>query len=134
MVLQESESLMVNLCAGWTLFFAGIVAGAVAGVFFHKNEWLGGYTSWRRRMVRLGHVAFFGIGLINVAFGLTVQSVDIEASQVPVSSWLLIAGGIGMPAVCYLSAWRKGFRHSFFVPVLCVGLGVGLFLWRLLEL
>jgi len=29
--------------------------------------------------------------------------------------------------VCFLSAWRKGLRHLFFVPVLCLVGGVLLF-------
>jgi hypothetical protein len=29
--------------------------------------------------------------------------------------WL--AGGISMPLVCFLAAWRPAFRHAFAVPV-----------------
>jgi hypothetical protein len=29
-----------------------------------------------------------------------------------------------MPAVCYASAWRDGFRHLFFVPVVSLMGGV----------
>ena len=60
--------MMVNLHAAWIGFFAGCLAGAIPGLFFHGSDWLGGYASWPRRMIRLGHVAFFGIGFLNLAF------------------------------------------------------------------
>jgi hypothetical protein len=35
-----------------------------------------------------------------------------------------VAGGIAMPAACFLTAWREGFRHVFAVPVLALVLAV----------
>ena len=120
----------LNLYTGWVGIFVGCVAGAVGGLFFHGEEWLGGYGSWRRRMVRLGHISFFGIGFINIAFGLTVGALGIEDGA-EAGSYLLLIGAAGMPAVCYLSAYRKFFRHLFFIPALSVIAGVGLLIWRL---
>ena len=111
----------------------GCLAGMVPGMLFHEDRWLGGYTSWRRRMIRLAHIAFFGLGLINLGFALTAVSLGIR-SGLTLISWLLVVGAITMPAVCYLSAWRKVFRHLFCVPAVSVTVGVGLFLWRVLQL
>ena len=122
-----------NLYAGWIGLFLGAVAGMVTGLFFHDEKWLGGYASWPRRMIRLGHISFFGIGLINLAFSLTVRALDIPSSSLELSSWLLIIGAVTMPLVCYGSAWNKKFRHLFAVPALSVTLGIGLFLWKLLS-
>jgi hypothetical protein len=118
----------VNLLAGWTSILLGFLAGAVPGLFFWREEWLGGYGSWRRRMVRLAHIAFFGLGFINLLFALTVAQVGLSATSGPLylASWLLVAGNVAMPVVCYLSSWRLPFRHLFFIPVLCLLSGVGL--------
>ena len=118
----------VNLWVGWIGILAGLVAGAVIGLFFHDDDWLGGYGSWRRRMLRLGHISFFGIGFINVIFAITVR-LDVEGPLV-VSSWLLIASAAAMPAICFLSSWRRPFRHLFFVPVLCLVAGVSVLLYE----
>jgi hypothetical protein len=68
-------------------------------------------------MLRLGHVAFLGTGLLNLAFALSVDHVGLQ--QVPrLPATLFVLGAVTMPLVCFLSAWRKGFRHLFFVPVL----------------
>ncbi len=124
--------MTIHLHAAWIGFLLGAVAGAVTGLFFHDEAWLGGYASWRRRMVRLGHVAFFGIGILNLAFALTARALGIS-SGLAVPSALLILGAATMPVVCYLSAYREPFRHLFFVPALSVGVAVALFLARVLA-
>jgi hypothetical protein len=135
-----------NLYAGWIGLLLGAVAGMVTGMFFHDEKWLSGYASWSRRMIRLGHISFFGIGFINLAFALTVRVLAIPSgvvseaaawseagSAVALSSWLLIIGAVTMPLVCYGSAWKKSFRHLFAVPALSVTVGIGLFLWALVS-
>jgi hypothetical protein len=114
----------VNLLAGWASILLGFAGGAVAGLFFWREDWLGGYGSWRRRMVRLGHVAFFGLGIINIAFALTVAQLGLEGDgPLRWSAALLVAGNAAMPAVCFLAAWRQPLRHLFPIPVTCLVLG-----------
>lgn len=124
--------MTINLYAAWIGFFLGCLAGAIPGLFFHDENWLGGYASWRRRMIRLGHIAFFGVGLINLAFALTARALGM-GSGLGLPSWLLIAGLVVMPLVCYLSAFRMIFRHLFFIPALSITLGIALFLWRIMT-
>lgn len=123
---------MLNLHAAWIGFLLGALAGAVPGLFFHRSDWLGGYASWQRRMIRLAHIAFFGLGFLNLAFAMTVRALDLD-SGLRATSVLLVLGAATMPAVCYLSAWRKAFRHLFFIPVASITLGTGLFAWRVLA-
>jgi hypothetical protein len=111
---------LVNLYFAWSWMLAGMVSGATMGLFFHRSDWLGGFGAWRRRMVRLAHIAFFGTGLLNLGFALSLGALEGgEASRIwlAAASVLLIAGAVTMPAVCYASAWRDAFRHLFFIPV-----------------
>ena len=124
--------MAVNLYAAWIGFALGCVAGAVTGLFFHERHWLGGYTSWPRRLIRLGHISFFGVGLLNLTFALTARAVGVE-SGLAAASGLFILGAVTMPLVCYLAAWRVTFRHLFFIPALSITCAVVLFTWRLLS-
>lgn len=114
----------LNLCIGWIAILVGLIAGAGIGVLFHREDWLGGYASWPRRMVRLGHISFLGTGLLNLAFAGTLRLASGDL-QLPVASALLAASTVAMPAVCFLSAWHKPLRHLFFIPVGCMIGGVG---------
>jgi hypothetical protein len=122
----------INLVAGWCGFLAGVISGAVIGMFFHRDDWMGGYDSYRRRMVRLGHISFFGLGILNALFGLTLGAAHFAERWLPAASWCLLIGAATMPACCFLSAWRKPFRHLFFVPVssLLTGVLIILLAWR----
>ena len=124
--------MLINIQVAWAGFLLGCVAGAVTGLFFHDPEWLGGYASWPRRMIRLGHISFFGLGLLNLFFALTARTLGMETGLGAVSK-LLILAAIAMPAVCYLSAWKKPFRHLFFIPALSATLGIALFTWKVLA-
>jgi hypothetical protein len=124
----------LNLRVAWAAILAGGVTGALLGMFFHRDDWLGGYASWPRRITRLGHIAFFGIALLNVAFAVTARSLAWEARPaIVIASLSLVAANVLMPAVCFLSAWKKGFRHLFFIPVGCVLLPAAIVVWRLLP-
>ena len=105
-----------NVAFAWCWILVGLLTGAAIGLSFHRTEWLGGYGSWPRRLVRLGHISFIGTGLLNVAFGWSVQTFDL-ASQLSIAPTAFIVGAIAMPIVCFASAWRPQFRHLFFVPV-----------------
>lgn len=105
-----------NLIFGWVWILCGLIGGATIGLFFHKHDWLGGYCSWSRRMVRLGHISFLGTGLLNLAFALSIAY--FHSAETPrFASFLLILGGVTMPAVCFLSAWHAAWRYAFPVPV-----------------
>ena len=104
--------------------FLGVVSGAVIGLFFHKEEWAGGYGSFRRRMIRLGHISFFGIGFLNLMFGLTLKAITLPVFHISIASIGFLIGMITMPLCCFLTAWRKPFRHLFPVPVLSVLAGI----------
>lgn len=122
--------MTINLYAAWIGFLLGAIAGAISGLFFDRETWLGGYADWRRRMVRLGHISFFGIGLLNLGFFLTVETLSVQAG-VRLPAYLMIVGAVTMPLVCYLSAYRKGFRHLFFIPAGVVTLALAAFTWTL---
>ena len=123
--------MTLNIVAAWLAFLLGTVGGAVAGLFFHRADWMGGYNSWQRRMTRLGHISFFGIGGLNLAFAMTAGSLDLTAGTAP-PSILLVIGAVTMPLICYLSAFMKPFRHLFFIPVLSVATAIILTLRMLL--
>jgi steroid 5-alpha reductase family enzyme len=120
---------MVNWYAGWTMILIAFVTGAVLGLSFVREDFLGGYTSFRRRITRLGHVALAALGMMNVLYGLGVAASDTSFVDRLASAGFL-AGGVTMPAVCFLTAWRTGFRHLFFIPVLSLVTAVLLTLYR----
>ena len=114
-----------NFTAGWWLILAAFASGAAIGLGFHREDFLGGYGSFRRRLLRLGHIALAALGMLNVLYGLSPVSVG-GGTRALLPGILLVAGAVAMPLVCFLSAWRTPFRHLFFVPVALLMAAVGL--------
>ena len=123
---------IANHFAAWAGILLGSFTGAVQGLCFHREDWLGGYASWPRRMLRLGHISFFGIGFINLAFAISVPALGFDQTPVWPSRLFILALAL-MPSVCYASAFWKPARHLFFVPVLCVVLGAVVFLLAMVQ-
>ena len=117
----------LNVWAAWSGIALGLVSGSIQGLFFANEDWLGGYASWPRRMLRLGHISFFGIAFLNLAYANAIDLLGYT-QPAPLPSVLLIAGAVLMPAICYLAAWRKALRHFFFLPVLSLLGAAGLFI------
>lgn len=103
---------------------AGVLSGSVAGLLFHDENWLGGYSSFRRRLTRLGHISFFGLGFVNLLFAATAGQLLLGPACLTIASLGLIVGVITMPICCFLTAWRKPMRHLFPIPVLSVAIGI----------
>jgi hypothetical protein len=120
---MNAPAHVLNWHIGWWLILLAFVTGAGIGLFFHREDFLGGYNSFRRRIVRLGHIALAALGMLNVIFSLSPWPEPATTSGA-IASLGFVAGGISMPTVCFLTGWRKSFRHLFFIPVLALLIAV----------
>jgi hypothetical protein len=119
----------LHVYVGWSTILVGLLAGTGLGLGFHGEDWLGGYHSWRRRLLRLAHISLVGTGLLNLAAAASAAQLGLAAMP-RIASVGLIAGAVAMPSVCALSAWKPPFRHLFFLPVLSLIVAVADFLWE----
>jgi hypothetical protein len=124
-----NEIIRFSLTTGWYGFLGGVISGAIMGLLFHRENWLGGYGSRTRRMVRLGHISFFGIGLINLFYALSLEPLAVPEKAAGIGSIALLIALIAMPLNCFLCAWKKPFRHLFFIPVFATATGIAVILF-----
>lgn len=112
-----------NLVIAWLWIWLGFMLGAVIGLFFHREGWLGGYASLKRRMYRLAHISFFGLGAVNLLFWLTLKHNAFAGASVTVASGGFILGAITMPLCCLIMAHFPKLHLIFAVPVISLLLG-----------
>jgi hypothetical protein len=119
---------MANEILGWASVLGALIMGVYMGVKFQREDWLGGYGTLPRRMVRLAHVALAALGILNIEVGHTLRQIALPAVLARSASSAFIASAISMPACCLWIA--SGRRHfSFFVlPAGCLGFGLVLIL------
>ena len=112
------------LRAVWAGMLAGVLSGAIIGLFFAREDFMGGYQSWRRRLTRLGHISFFGLALVNATFAFTNHAVRLDPGMAPLAGWSFVCGAVTMPLCCFLAAWKQPLRHLFPIPVISVSAGI----------
>ncbi len=122
--IMDFDPVTFSLRAGWLGMLGGVLSGALMGLFFLKPDWMGGYGSQPRRLVRLGHISFFGIGLLNLFYALSLTPLEVPETAARCGSLAFLTALISMPACCFLTAWRTPMRHLFPIPVLSTATGI----------
>jgi len=118
--------MAINETFGWIWVLGGMLSGLALGLRFHEDAWLGGYASLPRRMVRLGHISFLGLGFTNILFALSAPRIHLPPGLLLLAARALLLGGITMPVSCALMAWRRGMIPVFAVPVVSLAGGAAL--------
>ena len=124
---------MTNELAGWGAVMASLAMGLYMGLKFQREDWLGGYGSFPRRMVRLAHIALAAIGILNIQFAYALPRLRLNPALAETASLALMAAAVLMPACCLWMAWRRSHYAIFAAPFLCLVMGVGLTMGGLIR-
>ena len=114
---MNAELGQLNLLLAWLWMLFGFLSGMALGMFFHREEWLGGYASLRRRMYRLGHISFFALGAVNLLFWLTAKNISAPGASLTWPSLTFALGAVTMPVCCGLMAHLPKTRMLFAIPI-----------------
>ena len=125
--------MQINLLAAWVGMLLGFLSGFALGLFFHREDWLGGYGSFARRMYRLAHISLFGLGAVNFFFYFTARALPAD-TMLSLASAAFIAGAITMPICCLLMAHFPNTRSLFALPVVSLVTGGALTLVEVSKL
>jgi hypothetical protein len=133
-----TSPLRFNVALAWVWIVLGFISGMVMGLNFHRENWLGGYASHQRRLYRLGHISFFGLGAINLLFVFTLQAFTNQyacgTATAPVASIAFAVGTVTMPLCCAVAAHKKDARTLFAIPVTSLLVGGACTLWEVIKL
>lgn len=124
---------MMNEIGGWLFVLGGLVMGLVMGLKFQREEWLGGYSAFPRRMVRLAHVALVALGMINIQFAHSAARLHLNPRMESVASIAFIAAAALMPACCLRMAARRRNFEIFAAPIVCLATGLILTVGGLIQ-
>ncbi len=131
---MNADVARLNLVLAWLWIVVGFGIGFFFGLHFHKEGWLGGYSSYRRRLYRLAHISFFGLGAVNFLFYLTTRSFAPGSITVTIASWGFVLGAVSMPLCCFILAHQPRLRALFLIPVLSLMTAGTLTLWEAANL
>ncbi len=125
--------MKINLLAAWVGILLGFLSGLALGLGFHRENWLGGYGSFTRRLYRLAHISLFGLGAVNLLFYFTAHGLP-ASTLLALASSAFIAGAITMPVCCLIMAHYPNTRSLFALPVVSLVTGGVLTLMEVIKL
>jgi hypothetical protein len=131
---MNPHPFQINLTLAWLGMALAFASGSVLGLKFHREDWLGGYGSFRRRLYRLGHISFFGLAVVNFMFYFTSRLPALEGASLAVASWAFVIGAIAMPVCCFIMAHQPKLRLLFLIPVLSLIVGSLSTIWEIIKL
>ncbi len=114
----------INILFGWAWMCVGFLSGMILGLRAEGEQWLGGYASLTRRYLRLAHVAFVALYIINILYGKELGTIDLPNNFKTIGSALMIFGAAGVPLACISAAFLRKTRYFLPVPATAVLTGV----------
>lgn len=120
---MDTDEFARNRQIAWAGMAVGAALGMVMGLWSFNGpmlapSFLGDYDSTARRLARLGHIACFGLGFINLLLARELPSLSPRSRRV--AGWAMNAGNIGLPAVLLLASGWEPIKFLLPVPAACV--------------
>jgi hypothetical protein len=114
-----------NRRVGWVSMCVGVGTGLIMGLwsFYGPLEvpaWLGAYDQTPRRLARLGHIAFLGLGILNLLLAQTLHHLALGPGGRRAASWAMNFGNIFLPLTLFAAAAYAPLMYVMSVPALAV--------------
>jgi hypothetical protein len=123
-----------NRRVGWLSMAVGIGTGLVMGMWSFDGplpvpEWLGAYGDVSRRLARLGHIAFLGLGIIDVLLARELPRLALSAAMRRTASVAMILGNVLLPPALFAAAACRPCKYLLPFPATAVFVAVVLTAW-----
>ena len=114
-----------NRRIGWLSSCLGVISGSIMGLWSFDGpmpvpDWLGGYDQTSRRLARLGHIAFFGLGILNVLVAGELRRSRFGLWGRRTASWAMNFGNVFLPLTLFAAAAYRPLKYAMGAPALAV--------------
>ncbi len=118
-----------NRRVGWVSTCLGAASGLILGLWsfdgpFAVPQWLGAYDDTGRRLARLGHIAFFGLGILNLLLAAELRRHSLRSWVRRPASWTMNFGNVFLPLTLFAAAAYRPLKYTMSVPAVAVFLAL----------
>lgn len=118
-----------NISFGWIWILAGLIVGAIMGAWSFNGPMpspVGDYTSLPRRMLRLSHIAFIALAIINILYGYEIDKIQLKNKLKSVGSMCMIYGAILMPIFLIAAVFFEPLKYLTMISATLVIIAVAI--------
>jgi len=114
-----------NRLIGWASAAMGACTGLIMGLWSFDGpvmvpDWLGDYYETSRRLARLGHIAFFGLGILNLLLARELPSLALGDRAKRAASLTMNFGNVFLPLTLFAAAAYHPMKYLMSVPATSV--------------
>jgi hypothetical protein len=114
-----------NRRVGWLSTCLGAASGLILGLWsfdgpFAVPGWLGEYDQTGRRLARLGHIAFFGLGILNILIAGELRRGVLGRRLRWAASWAMNFGNVFLPLTLFAAAAYRPLKYFMSAPAVAV--------------
>jgi hypothetical protein len=91
---------------------------------FAVPVWLGEYDQTARRLARLGHIAFFGLGILNVLVASELRRFSAGTWGRRTAAWAMNFGNIFLPITLFAAAAYRPLKYLMIAPAVAVAVAL----------
>ncbi len=118
-----------NLVVGWASLAAGAISGLVLGLWSFDGPvdvpaWIGAYGDTPRRLIRLGHIAFFGLGILNILLARELPRLALGAEAMRAAFRCMNFGNVFLPVTLFVAAIYPPLKYVLPVPATSVSIAL----------
>jgi hypothetical protein len=123
-----------NRAVGWASIAVGIATGLVMGLWSFDGPvstpaWLGEYGDTPRRLARLGHIAFIGLGILNILLARELTMTSLGARGRRLASGAMNLGNALLPVTLFAAAMWRPAKFAMALPATAVFVAMCLAAW-----
>lgn len=114
-----------NLAIGWGSMAVGALTGLILGLWSFGGpvpvpELLGEYDALPRRLMRLGHIAFFGLGILNILMAVHLGRLKSDNNHARLALFAMNFGNIFLPLTLVCAAFFEPLKYLMSLPATAV--------------
>jgi len=120
-----------NRIVGWVSLATGVAVGLVLGLWSFDGpvpvpSFLGEYADTPRRLFRLGHIAFFGLGILNILLAREFLENRLRGVSARAAAAAMNFGNIFLPLTLFAAALYHPAKYLTGLPALSVFVALAL--------
>ena len=124
----ESDAFQ-NRIVGWFSLVAGAGTGVIMGLWSFDGplpvpSWLGEYGDTSRRLARLGHIACFGLGILNILIAQELPRLSLANRTRKIAANAMNLGNIFLPLTLFAAAAYHPVKYFMSLPASAVSLAL----------
>lgn len=116
-----------NISFGWVWILVGIILGAVMSLWSFNGPLpspVGDYSSLPRRLLRLSHIAFIALAIMNILYGYEVDKINMKEKFKKIGSKCMMYGAILMPILLLAAVFLEPLKYLTIIPAILIIISV----------